>query len=143
MASVPPPIRIRQLPSNWMVARVRPSAAGAELFHHSGYTGEFISVTSTEDEISIVCEQGPANLHRLQPFCDPETIEPDWCLFGVVGPLDFEWIGILQKITNAMAEQDISVFCLSTFDTDYILVKQSKAEAARAAFLHHRIQMLN
>ena len=55
---------------------------------------------------------------------DGVSAEPDWRCFKVRGPLDFSEIGVLAGIAQPLADARISLFCISTFDTDYIWVKQ-------------------
>ena len=86
----------------------------------------FYSCTRTQDEFSIVCLQD----------CVPEgieKIEKDWSLIQVQGVLDFSLTGILSSVANPLAEKKISIFALSTFDTDYIMVKQNQVLQAREA----------
>ncbi|WP_160687240.1 ACT domain-containing protein [Clostridium sp. C2-6-12] len=87
--------------------------------------GDFFSITKTEDELSIVClqENIPNNI----------KCEKDWRILKVEGPLDFSLVGILASISSLMAEAQISIFALSTYDTDYILAKENKIEAAICA----------
>lgn len=86
------------------------------------FEGEFYSITKTDDELSIVCLQN--NI--------PENIkcETDWKILKIQGPLDFSLIGILSKISTLMAENEISIFAVSTYDTDYILIKEEKIDIA-------------
>ena len=82
------------------------------------------SVTKTEDEISVV---------MLQDKISKEIkAEKDWRILKVEGTLDFSLIGILAKISSVLAENQISIFVISTFNTDYILVKEEKIEKAMA-----------
>lgn len=82
----------------------------------------FHSITRTADELSIVCPQ--KNI--------PENIvcERDWNCLKLEGPLDFSLIGILARISELLAEEKISIFVISTYDTDYILVKNDMIEKA-------------
>jgi hypothetical protein len=57
-------------------------------------------------------------------------LESDWRVLKVLGPLDFSLIGILSKISGILAQQAISIFAVSTYDTDYILIKNDKVECA-------------
>ncbi|MGG7178762.1 ACT domain-containing protein [Clostridium paraputrificum] len=79
-------------------------------------TKSFISITRTEAELSIVCadKNVPDNI----------KCEKEWKALKVEGPLDFSLIGILAKISSLLAEEKISIFAISTFDTDYILLKE-------------------
>lgn len=85
----------------------------------------FVSYTKTADEISLVCEEG----------CVPEgiTAEMGWDSLRVEGVLDFSLVGIIARITAVLAAEQISVFVISTHDTDYLLVKQANTVRALKA----------
>jgi len=83
----------------------------------------FWSLTQTADEISLV---SPIENH--ESFLKSEG---PWVLFEVSGVLDFGLIGILNSLTKPMAEAGVSVFAVSTFNTDYILVKSDMADRAQ------------
>lgn len=77
--------------------------------------GPFVSVTRTDEELSIVC---------LQDAVPSEVAgERDWRCLRVAGPLPFTAVGILATLTAPLAAEGISVFTISTFDTDYLFVK--------------------
>ncbi|MEI8301264.1 MAG: ACT domain-containing protein [Chlamydiota bacterium] len=80
-------------------------------------SSKFFSITRTEDELSVVCSSD----------CVPDEIkcEKDWIAYKVVGPLDFGLTGILASIAKPLAEANISIFAISTYDTDYILIKKA------------------
>ena len=88
--------------------------------------GAFSSITRTPHELSIVTSFAavPADAQR--------TSGP-WTAFMVHGPLDFTLKGILSKIAAALAGADVSIFAISTYDTDYVLVPSADAEKARSA----------
>ena len=77
--------------------------------------GDFLSITRTKNELSLVCSQ-----ERV-----PHGVECDkgWRCIMVRGPLDFSLVGILASLTSSLAEADISIFVISTYETDYLLVK--------------------
>ena len=85
--------------------------------------GNFLSITRTEDELSIVCD---AELPLKS-----EKSESGWACIKVLGPLDFGLTGILAKIASVLAEAEISIFAISTYDTDYILVKRESLAIAK------------
>jgi hypothetical protein len=68
--------------------------------------------------------------------------EGDWRCLRVAGALDFSQVGILASLVGPLAEAGISVFAISTFDTDYLLVKQAKVEHTAAVLQQagHRIE---
>ena len=80
--------------------------------------GSFYSITRTPDELSIVCDSS------IVP--DGVVSEKSWKAFKVQGPLDFGLTGILAAIANPLAQAKISIFAVSTFETDYVLVKAEK-----------------
>ena len=85
--------------------------------------GEFVSITHTSDELSIVC--------------DAENVPPDvkadrdWRALKVAGPLDLALTGILASLADPLAQTRINIFAISTFDTDYLLVKEYNLLQAR------------
>ena len=84
---------------------------------------DFYFIGRTEEELSLVCktEETPSN-----------TIERDdgWRGFRIQGILDFSLIGILSRLSGILAEHKIGIFAVSTFNTDYILVKEDNFERA-------------
>jgi hypothetical protein len=77
--------------------------------------GDLFSITRTTDELSVVCRQDAV----------PEGVrcERDWRCLRVAGTIPFSVVGVLASLTAPLAEAGISVFVISTFDTDYLLVK--------------------
>ena len=86
----------------------------------------FYFIGKTDEELSLVCrtEDTPAN-----------TTERDdgWRGFRIEGVLDFSLIGILSKISTILAENQIGIFAVSTYNTDYILVKAENFDRAMDA----------
>jgi uncharacterized protein len=82
----------------------------------------FCSVTRTAEELSIVV---PAD--RVQNHWKTET---GWRMLRVAGPLDFELTGVVAGLTAPLAEAGLPVFVVSTFDTDYLLVRTDRLNAA-------------
>jgi hypothetical protein len=85
----------------------------------------FVSITRTGAELSIVCPE------RAVPL--DATAERGFRMLAVEGPLDFALTGVLASITAALAEAGVSVFAISTYDTDYLLVRNERVEDAAAA----------
>lgn len=81
------------------------------------YDSDFYSVTKTIDELSIVCETVDI------PSGDRFKIDRHWRILKINGPLDLSLVGIIADISGLFKENDIPIFILSTFNTDYILVK--------------------
>lgn len=94
--------------------------------------GEFTSVTRTADELSVVCPEGAAPKGA--------KCESGWRIFKIEGPLDFALTGILVAVGKPLADAGVGIFAVSTYDTDYVMVKQQnveKAVRALAAAGHH------
>ena len=110
---------LKKLPYNFSVCKVS-DASGIDL------KGEFVFVGKTDEELSLVCrtEDVPKN-----------TTDRDDGLkaFRIEGVLDFALIGILSKISGILAENKIGIFAVSTYNTDYILVKEENFERAMEA----------
>ena len=84
---------------------------------------EYVFIGKTDEEKSLVCSTGdvPANV-----------IERDdgWKAFRIQGVLDFALVGILSKIATILADNGISIFAVSTYNTDYVLIKKDSFEQA-------------
>jgi uncharacterized protein len=94
----------------------------------------FYSITKTEDELSIVCS--------LDSIPNYIKCEKDWRILKVEGPLDFSLVGILSSISTILAQNGISIFAISTFDTDYILVKDKDIASAINALLNEKYEII-
>jgi hypothetical protein len=79
------------------------------------FSSNFYSISTTDEEMSIVCE---ADIH-----IGPAKTDSGWSCIKVIGPLDFSLTGILAGISTTLADVNISLFVISTYDTDYFLVK--------------------
>ena len=106
------------LPGRYAIARFDAGAAVPAWAH----TSAFSSVTRTPAELSVVCDESalPLDLDAERGF---------HCL-GLRGPLEFSEIGILAALTGILAKAEISVFAISTYDTDYLLVAEASLDAA-------------
>ena len=121
-------MRLEVLPGEFTIVRLDATAAlpawieGAGLAHRSA---ELLSITRTREELSIVCESSRV----------PSEIpaERGWRCMKVEGPLDFALTGVLASLAEPLARAGIPIFAISTFDTDYALVKATNLEAAIAA----------
>jgi hypothetical protein len=88
--------------------------------------GPVLSITRTPDELSVVCLGGavPHGVH----------CERGWRCVRVAGTMDFSLVGVLASLLKPLAKAAIAVFVLSTFDTDYLFVKDADFERAVATF---------
>ena len=109
-------MKLKKLPYNLTVCKLRDISA-------INLSAEFFFIGKTDEELSLVCrtEDTPAN-----------TTERDdgWRGFRIEGVLDFSLIGILSKISTILAENQIGIFAVSTYNTDYILVKAENFDLA-------------
>ena len=106
------------LPDTFAICRLDADAAIPAWATTSG----FFSITRTADELSIVC------LQSLVPDC--VKCERDWRCFQLAGPIPFTTVGVLASLVQPLAQAGISVFAISTFDTDYLLVKAAYFKGA-------------
>ena len=113
-------MNLRSLPGRFAVCKLAPDAEIPGGLDES----TLFSITRTENELSIVCRDSDDL---------PGAVEPGWCGLEVEGPLDFALVGVLASLTQPLAEAGVSIFALSTFDTDYLLVKETQLESALVA----------
>jgi len=83
----------------------------------------FSSISRTPDELSIVCPQ--------EKIPGGVLSEKDWRAFKVKGPLGFVLTGIVASLTKPLAEAEISIFYISTYETDYLMVKEENLERTK------------
>lgn len=110
-------MKLRVVDGRFAVARLDPTEAIP-----SWPRGNFVAITRTRDELSIVCDED-AVPHDARA-------ERGWRCLAVEGPIPFETIGVAAALTSALANAGISVFFVSTFDTDYLLVKDESFSRA-------------
>jgi hypothetical protein len=84
--------------------------------------GELLALIWTPDELSVVS--------TVESVPEAVRSEPGWRVLRVAGPLDFSLVGILAALTGVLAQAGVAVFALSTFDTDYLLVREGDLEQA-------------
>jgi hypothetical protein len=103
--------RLAALDGDYSVCRL-PARDGVPAW---ALAGELFSVTRAPDELSVVCRSDLV----------PEGVrnEPGWRCLGVEGPIAFSAVGVLASLAGALAAAGVSLFAVSTFDTDYLLVK--------------------
>lgn len=87
------------------------------------YGSKFYSVAKTEDEISVVCKQSDYINNAKQ-------IDKGWKVLKILGSFDFSLIGIIAEISKILYEYKIPIFTISTYETDYILVKSDDLDKA-------------
>jgi len=144
LSVLPPRLAVCRLPSGaalpeWAAAALARPGAG------------LVSVTRTAKELSLVvtadavtADAVPADtlLVDAVPAGAPELrVETGFRALEVAGPLDFALVGVLAALTAPLAEAGVSLFAVSTFDTDYLLVREAELTAAEAVLTAagHRI----
>ena len=116
-----PPLTLSLLPDSLAICRLPPDAP----LPGWATAGGFCSLTRTMDELSIVCAQ--ANVP------DGVQCDRDWQALKVEGPLDLSLVGIMARLTAPLANAGVNIFAVSTYDTDYLLVKKDRVEEAARA----------
>jgi hypothetical protein len=109
------------LEGRFAIARLTPE----DEFPGWAFEGPFASVTTTADEVSIVCADASVPSGVLH--------EGGWRCLGVVGQLDFSLAGVIDSLAAPLAAAGVPIFLLSTHDSDYLLVKDDRLERAREA----------
>ena len=110
-------MQLRRLTDVFSVCRLSPKSA-LPAYSSDG----FFSLTRTSEEVSVVCREQDA-----PPDCVQER---GWRGIQVVGPIPFTMVGVLHSLTAPIAQAGISLFAISTYDTDYLLVKVQDFERA-------------
>ena len=112
-------MQLRTLPDSYAVVRLQP---GAELPDWVDQ-GPFRSVTRTEHEVSVVC--------RDYDVPEGESVDRGWTVLETIGSLDFSLTGVISSLVAPLAAAEVPIFVISTFESDYVLVRS--ADLARAA----------
>lgn len=119
------------LPDTLGVCKLNSSMAIPQWAH----AGDFFSVTKTAEEFSIVCSETAV----------PEDVlcERGWRALKIAGILDFSLVGILSVVSTALAKAGISIFAISTYNTDYILVREKDLELTLRTLCDEGYDILN
>lgn len=115
-------MELRILESTFSVVKFPPT----ETIPTWALNSNVFSITRTAEELSIVCHSECLPINE-----QIKEVENDWKCIKVEGILDFRLTGILSTLANPLAENKISIFAISTFNTDYLLVKSHSIEKAR------------
>jgi len=115
-----------RLASTWAVVRL---PAGSGWPHWASWSREFVSVSRTPRETSVICEE------RLVPASlNSGVVERGFAAYCVRGPLEFSVVGILASVATPLAAAGIPLLAVSTFDTDYVLVRETSVAVAEDAW---------
>jgi hypothetical protein len=117
-------LKFRQLSGTYAIVRLAPDAPVPDW----ATKGEFTSITRTADELSIVCptDNLPPDVHSSHR----------WICLKLKGPFRFSLTGVLQSFIGPLSYGQISIFAISTYDTDYVLVQEPDIEQALDALIH-------
>jgi len=115
-------MKLKVLDSNFSVVKLSPT----EPIPVWALSSDVFSITRTDEELSIVCNS--ECLPQNEAISD---VENDWKCIKVEGVLDFSLTGILSSLANPLAKNNISIFAISTFNTDYLLIKNHSIEKAK------------
>ncbi|HLB63285.1 MAG TPA: ACT domain-containing protein [Anaerolineales bacterium] len=120
---------LRLFPGRYAACRMDPQAAVPPWAEGGG----FVSITRTPDELSIVCPED-----RIPATEDGER---GWKCLQVVGPFAFEVIGVLASLAGALAEAGVPILSVSTYETDFLFVKDHDLGRASNALIQagHRV----
>ena len=117
----PTAYRLTLLPQPLAICQLEPGAPMPEW----AWSSKFLTVTRTPDEFSLLCDAKlvPAGIRS----------EGGWRALKMEGPFEFTQIGVLASVLNPLAEAQVSILSIATYDTDYVLVAEPDLPAALAA----------
>jgi hypothetical protein len=129
-------LELSLLPETFAICRLAPETAVPEWATQGG----FFSITRSSDELSVIAERA------LVP--DRLRTSASWRVMKLHGPFDFSEVGVLASLLEQLAAAGVSVFTISTFDTDYLLVQSSQLREAvaglrNAAHTVHEIKAIS
>jgi hypothetical protein len=113
-------LKLQIRPELYGIVRADPGAAQPGWVPSEG----LVSITRTEAELSIVCRE--ASIPK-----EASLVSRGWRALEVEGPLDLAEVGILSRLIQPLAAADISVFAVSTYDTDYLLIQDDRLDSAK------------
>ena len=124
-------LKFSLVPGDFAVCRLAPDAP----FPVWASRSRIASVVRTADELSVVCP--------TEDIPPGATVDGPWACIKLEGPFPFDKTGVLASVLDPLAAAGISIFALSTFDTDYVLVKADQREGAIAALVKAGHQLLS
>ncbi|CAF1385312.1 unnamed protein product [Rotaria magnacalcarata] len=114
------------LKENFVICRLSPSSS----LPSWAFTGPFYSITKTNDELSIITMDNNQLPKDIQ-------CERNWKCFKLLGPFPFDITGVLTSVLNPLAKADVGILAISTFDTDYVMVKDNNLQVAIDVLKQH------
>ena len=131
-SAVPAALSLEVLPERLSVCRL---AADADMPEWAAHAGSFCSVTRTADELSVICATAlvPADDSPAAHAPALTAREDGWRALKLVGPFAFTEVGVLLRVAAPLAAAGVSMLCVATFETDYVLVSEAQLTTALAA----------
>lgn len=123
-------LTLKPIPGSFAVCRLPTGSPLPEWFRPGGFS----SVSWTDDELSITCDETQV---PIEVRC-----ERDWRCLMLQGPFAFDLTGVLLQVLQPLAAANIGIFAVSTFDTDYVLVKGHAFEQAKQALLESGLTLI-
>jgi len=123
-------LTLKPVPGTYAVCRLPAGAPLPAWFR----VGGFSSVSWTDDELSITCDESQV---PMDVRC-----ERDWRCLMLQGPFAFDLTGVLLQVLRPLAAANIGIFAVSTFDTDYVLVKGPAFEQAKQALRESGLNLI-
>ena len=114
-------MKLRTLPDSYAVVRLQPGSELPEWVDK----GPFRSVTRTDHEVFVVC--------RDHDVPEGESVDRGWTVLEVMGPLDFSLTGVIASLVQPLADAELPIFVISTFESDYVLIRSSDLGRAGAS----------
>lgn len=124
-------LRYSLLAGRYAICKLEPQAAIPDWTLQGS---EFYSITRTADELSIVVPEAQVPL--------AVSASPGWVCLRLVGPFAFSETGVLSSFVKPLAEQEIGIFAIATYDTDYVLIEEkfwARASEALSAAGHELV----
>jgi hypothetical protein len=111
-------LRVSVLPERLSICRLDATAAVPVWAEQ----GTFVSITRTRDELTVICPEG---------HITPEIqASPGWRAFKLEGPFDLNLVGLLVAVAAPLAQAGVGILPVGTYDTDYVLVRETQLDAA-------------
>jgi uncharacterized protein len=114
-------VKLHTLDELYAIVRLEPDAELPDWVQ----SGHFWSATRSESELSVVC--------REEDVPTDASAERGWCALELAGPLDFSLSGVVAALVTPLAEAAVPIFVISTFETDYLFVRERDLERSVAA----------
>lgn len=121
------------LPGKYSIHQLADEESIAGFLNSTHSHNHFWTITRSASEISLICSE----------LDSPETSKSKqgWIGFYFEGPLDFSLVGVLSELTTVLAEAQLGILAVSTFDTDYVFVPSVDFPVAQAALISHGYEL--